>query len=429
MDIDKRIIYPAIIALFSISAVLVFQAQTAGDADYALLLKGGMTLEAAKMANAALFILLPLAVYLVSAYLLKNDEFSSFGAAALFAAAGMNAQGLYSLSPLLALAFGKQYEIADALRGAGAILPLAAVAMIGFRKDGVAAALGALGLATLPFAPGISSILLAIAAAKGIGMMGAEKYGGIALVGVLFVFTFQASYSGDVPAALAVSALMAIIAYVVVSVHALTAKDVSAVVFLLFAFAALGMIYSASQAEAGALSQDEIAAFAAAKGMGGSFGVFDYPNAFAYYSGKNAALLNASALLRKDARLPGLAVVSTRALDRAYSEKPVFFTYRGIARQNTTEFAVFANAGYVLYMHSRAGELLVEDGQLYDARSGEGMTIPFTKIKRLYNSTPYSDPANRIVNLQQVEGSALQSLLFGPDSVFAQNSTRIVKVK
>ncbi len=425
---DRRMFYALMAALVPLSMFLAFGAGTVEDEDYGLLLKGGMVLESAKSANIALFVLLPLAVYIICAYLLKVDAFCSFAAALLFGLSGANAEALYSFSPLLGTFLGKQYEIVNALKGIGAVLPLGTIALFGYRKDIAGAAIAALGLIALPFAPGIGGVLLALAAAKGIGLMESAPYGDKALVFVVFISAFQWAYTGESSAALAAAVLMAIIAYVVVSVHRMNPGEAYAFVFLLVAFSAINSLYSVEYAKALAVSPSEIAAFSSAKTIEGSFGVLGSRNAFVYYSGKNAELLNASALVKKSAapQLPEYMIISTRTLDDAYSGKPVFFSYRGTAKGNNREYAVFANERYSLYLQMSGRELAAEDAELFDWRTGESLRFPFTKIRPLF-STSFNDTYSRMVNVQEIEGSGLFQLLFKSSAVFGQNGTIIVK--
>lgn len=426
-DFDRNILYAAVLLALSLSMVWAFQKNYFSDSDYALLLKGKISIESAEMVGILLAVLLPLGAYAIAAYLLKFDEFYSFVAAILFALCGVNANGLFALSPLLATIFGKSYAIADAMKLIGLVLPLGAVALATYRKEMVPAALAAIGLIILPFAPTLSAFLLAIAGAKGISIIEDENYGGKALVFVVFVFVFQQAYVEDIVAALVTSLFIAAVAYVAISLHNVKREDVYAFAYFLMAFGALSMLFGFNQAEANALWQNEISVFASAKGAG-TFGVFDYPHAFQYYSGKETVVLNSSSLLEKNATLPDFVVLSKRALKKVYAERPIFFSYaESIKNSENNEIAVFVNERYMLEMKVRNDELVVDDALLLNLGTREGVLVPFTKIKKLTQSN-YKDRETVMVNVQEIEESVLKSILFAPGASLDKNAT-IVEVR
>lgn len=429
MELDKKIICGAAIAFLSFSIVFAFQAKTLTDGGYGMLLKSNIALENAKAANAGLFIILPIAVYVISVYLLKADEFHSFAAALLFAVCGANVEALFSISPALAALLGKKYELLQAIRMAGAVLPIGVIALLGYKKELLPAMLATAGLLSLPFVPGISAILLALAAAKAIGILESAAYADKALVLVILIFAFQAAYSESIVPALAAAIFMGIIAYVVFSVHNPKSQDVHAVLLLFVAFGVLSALYSINSVSAQLPSQGEVAAFKEARSStNGSFGVLEHQNAFAYYYGNNATLLEPDSLLKKETVQVDYVLISPVALDRAYSEKPFFFAYAGIAKDNSGQSAVFTNRRYALYMRLSEGELAVEDAVLYDSDTGEVARIPFTKIKQL-STVRFDEPENRMVNVQDMGGTALYGIIFSRGIIFEQNGTRIIGVK
>jgi hypothetical protein len=423
--VDRRAAYAILVLFFGIAAVVAFQGSTLADADYAVLLKGGISLETMKLYADALIIGLPLAVYLLAAYGLKADEFHALAAALLLATGGVSAASFFSVPPLVALFFGQQYGLLQALKIAGAVLPLGLVAIAGYRKDAVAAALAVLGAIALPFAPGISVVLLALAAAKGIWLMESEGYGDKALVLAVMVFAFQGFYQGDFTAAAVASVLVAAISYVAVSLHNVKKDEVAALVMLFLAFGIVVMVYSISAANESALSAQEIAAYRAGGSLAGPFSVLDYQNAFQYYSGKEASLLNASAIAKKGSNLTGMAVFSTRSLDAAYGARPVAFAYAGQYRDESNRvYAVFANSRYAIYMRVQGSALAVDDAQIYDIGTGENGVIPYTKIKQ-FGEGNFTSPNVRMINAQEIDGSALYSALFRAQPAYVQNGTMV----
>lgn len=441
-----KIAYFFVILALSVSAIFIFQAKTLQDNDYGFLLKSSLTVETAKTINAMLFVLLPLMIYTFLVYALKKNAFHSFGAAALFCVAGLNIESFFSFSPLLGFALGKNYEILDIIKGTNLILPFAIVALLSSllrigknsSTDIISPILVGFGLILLAFAPGISLVLLAFSAAKGIEALENMRQKEIYFVIVVFIFIFQLSYSGDIVAAFAISVLIGIIAHILVSIHSLNTSDISAFIFFLFIFGIIGATNSIYQAQMLVPMESELQLWKGyvheMQGIEvGQFGVFDYPNAFAYYSGKNPIVLNGTALLKKDVVLSNIThvVISTRALDKIYSEKPIFFFYLrtiNASADTNSETVIFRNNRYALQIHSRANEFLIEDGQIYDLKTGESTSVLFTKLKSLYNIT-YKNDSNRMVNIQGIEGSALHSLLFNSKVIYRENGAMIVKVE
>lgn len=427
MQMDKKLAYAGIVLALSLAMVLAFQKNMYGDGEYGLLLGSGMSLATASMIGIGLVIALPLLIYLVSVYALKSDEFNALLAALAFSLCGANANALFSLAPLVATFLGKSYGIADAAKLAGATLPLGAIALLGYKKDAKVAALAGLGIIILPFAPGVSVVLLAIAAAKGIEMMEKDKHGDRALVFAVFVFAFQQAYAGDLTAGLVTSLFIAAIAFVAISLHNVKSEEVYALVMVFLAFSALAMLFGIDNAGKNTLSAGEIAFYSSAKDLE-SVGVLDYPNAFQYYSGKKPELVDGAVLLKKNATLPGEILLSKRSLLQAYGTKPIFFIYAGSGTDaNGGDVAVFANQYYALYARVNQGALLVEDWQLLNQKTGEGALIPFTKIKQIYGAKFNSTDA-MLVNTQEIENSVLRSLLFSSNVSFQENGT-IVKVR
>ncbi|VVB98184.1 Uncharacterised protein [uncultured archaeon] len=421
----RKAAYALVVLFFAAAAVIAFQKSTLGDGDYSILIKSGISLESMKMYADALVIAIPLAVYLLAVYALKADEFHALVAALLLAAGGVSAASFFSVPPMLAVFFGKQYDLLQALKIAGAVLPLGLVAIAGYRKDAAAAALALLGAVALPFAPGISAILLALAASKGIRLLENEPYGDKALVLAVLVFAFQGIYQGDLTAALVASVLVAVISYVAVSLHNVKKEEVSALVLLFFAFSTVVMAYSINAAGATALQNSEIAAFRAAGNLTGQFAVLDYPNAFQYYSGKSASLLNATAIAKKGSNITGMVVLSGRSLDEAYAARPIVFSYAGSYVDNSNRaYAVFANSRYALYMRLLGGDLSVDDAQIYDTANGESSVIPFTKLRQ-FGQGNFTNASTRMINAQEIDGSALYSAMFRSTAVYAQNGTEI----
>ncbi len=432
MDIDKRIIYAGIILFLAASAFAVFSGEYLSDSDYALLSRSGMPMGTVQLLNAALFILLPLAAYAMALILLKSDAFHAFCASALFAFSPANAAALHSIHPFAAAALGQGYGIFEAIGIAATSLPLGLLAALEYKHSPVSAILAALGALALPFAPGPAAFVLAIAAANGFRSLENPHYGDKALVFLAFAFAFQASYSGDLAAAFVAGALLAAIAYVASALHSMKSGEIAAAALLLISFNTLSALHGVSIASSSALGAGDIAAFEAAKSISGTFGVLDYPNAFQYYSGKGAVLLNASALLKKGEVGVDYAVFSLRSLDSAYSSKPVIFRYAGTANDGQRSYAVFAsgipNANYILYMALSGAELAIDDAQLYGTGTREGAIIPYTKMRMLGNGT-FSDPSTRMINIQAIEDSVLQSLLFSSGRVFERNGSIIVEVR
>lgn len=420
---DRKIAYAIALLVFAGSMAAALRQQYFTDADYGLLLKAGLSVENAGLVGAALLALLPLAAYLVSVYLLKADEFHALVAGVLFALSGALSAGIFALPPFLALFLGRNYGVFEAAKILGAVLPLGVLALAEYEKDRVNAALAALGIAALPFAPPVAALLLALAAAKGVWVLENAVYADRALVLAVFVFVFQQLLGGEILAALVPAVFLAAIAYIASALHNMKKDEAYALVFLFAAFGTLSLLFSVSQAGAGALTQDEISAFASAKG-GGSFGVFDYQNAFRYYSGMEAELLNSSALLKRNGTLPATVVFSERAAMAAYADKPIFFAYAGSFTDSSGNTIVqFENGGFALRMFAGSNGLAVQDAALFNVNTREGVTVPFTKVKHIGPSSSYRE--GLMVNAQEIDGTLLYSLLFDSGADFSRSATLI----
>lgn len=427
MEIDGKILYAGALALFAIAMAFVLSTQYLADADYGMLLKSGTDAGTAKTLSLLLFVLLPLAVYLIAAYALKADAFHSFVAALLFAVAGLNVESLYSLAPLIGMAMGKQYELAAIVKSAGLLAALGALSLIRYEKEKITAALAVVGIVLMAFAPGLGLILVAIAAAKGISLLEDEKQKNNAIAVAVAGFCFQGFYSGDAGIALAVALFAALVAYIVAALHAVKSEEIAAVLLIFVAAGILGGMSTAKSGIAKSLGADELGAYAAAKNVQGSFGVLDYPNAFEYYAGKKAVLLNASDMLRKGKPDAEFVLFSTRSLDAALGDMPLEFAYAESYKSGNTETAVFLNRKYALYMGVSNGDLAVQNGVFQNLDNAEQGAIPFTKLKKLFNLS-YSDPQNRIIDIVDLEESRIYEVLFPSTVAFDRNGTRIIGV-
>ncbi|MFA5077149.1 MAG: hypothetical protein WC488_01855 [Candidatus Micrarchaeia archaeon] len=425
---DRKLLYAAIVAVLSLALIAAFHHPAFSDSDYGVLLSSGISAGSIDAINLALLAILPLAVYLISAYALRNDEFHSLLAALLFAFSGASTASLFSISPVLGALLGQSFSLAAGAKLAGTLLPFGLVALLGYKKDAVSAALALLGALLIPFAPGISAILLALSSAQGIKIVESEPYGDKALVLAAFLFCMQGFYSGDALAAVVSALFIAALFYVAISLHNVKPRDVYALALLFVAFGALTSFYSITQAGAQSLSSGELALFASLAQPQGTYGVLDYPKAFQYLSGKEPVLLNSTQLLKKNASLPDSIIFSRRAFTRAYSGSPIFFTYYATGSDASGgEVALFTSSYYALYMRVSQSELAPEDAQLVDLRTGEGAMVPFTKIRQL-TQLPYSDPSNLMVNVQDISETPLYDLLFRYGAYFGENAT-VIRVR
>ena len=428
MEFDKRLAYAAIVALFAISIVYAFSGDYFQDSDYGLLNASGMGAEMAKSASLALFILLPFAIYIAGAYAFKADPLYSATAAIIFTLAGLNTESLYSLAPVLGTAIGKSYALETAVKSAAILAALGFPAFINYKKEKVPAALFVAGLVILPFAPGIGIFLLAITAACGIGLIEGSKYRE-ALVGIAaFAFVFQGMYSGNIAPALASGAFMAVLIYVIGTLHQMKTPEISGMLLIFIAFLCLMAVNSVPAINGKSITAQEISAYKFAGAQAGNVGIFDYPMAFEYYSGKKANVINSSEFVRKGQASGGLVLFSARSLDSAYGERAIVFYYAGTSNTSTSDVEVFINKKYAIYMSSANGGLALENAVLTDFQTGEMAEIPFTRIRMLFNST-YKDNYNRMVNTQEILESPLQKALFGSELVYENNGTRLVRVQ
>ncbi|MDD5337033.1 MAG: hypothetical protein PHS02_00960 [Candidatus ainarchaeum sp.] len=425
MAFDRKLLYAALVAVVSIALIAAFYKPAFADADYGALLGSSIPMETMGTINLLLLALLPLAIYLICVYALKDEEFHSMLAALLFAFSGASTSALFSISPVAGILLDQSTDLGAAIKLGGALLPIGLVALLGYKKEPIPALLAALGVLLIPFAPGFSAVLLALAAASGMRILEHEPYGDKALVLAVLIFSFQGFYSKDALAAVVSALFVAALFYVAISLHNVKPRDVYALVLLFLAFEALTSVYLLNQARAQSLSQDEIALFSSLRGAQGSYGVLDYPKAFQYFSGKQSVLLNSSQLLKKNASLPGYVVYTKRAFTKAYSSQPILFSFYAVGTDNSGgQVALFANSRYALYMRLSQSEIAPEDAQLLNLQTGEGSIIPFTKIKQL-SRLPYNDSSNLMVDVQDIGDTTLYGLLFNSGASFEKNATVI----
>ncbi|MBU0586684.1 hypothetical protein KJ780_04165, partial [Candidatus Micrarchaeota archaeon] len=121
-------------------------------------------------------------------------------------------------------------------------------------------------------------------------------------------------------------------------------------------------------------------------------------------------------------------VYSPRSLDVAYGEGPVVFAYNENQQPDDGSSVFFTNNVYAIEMAVKDGQLAVGNAYLFGIRTGNGVYIPFTKIKQTCNC-PYTEPENRMINIVDIEESGLIDILFKSDILFDEYGARVVATK
>jgi hypothetical protein len=136
----------------------------------------------------------------------------------------------------------------------------------------------------------------------------------------------------------------------------------------------------------------------------GEVGIFAYPNAFEYYAGRGAKVLDPLGTEWADS-----VIFTYDTLDAGVGNGPNLFYYMATSTsQDNTQYAIYKNGDYGLVARVLDGRVDRSDADLIDInRQVRIKTVPFTKIKVLDENLSYSDAKNRVVNVQDIEGSVL----------------------
>jgi hypothetical protein len=180
----------------------------------------------------------------------------------------------------------------------------------------------------------------------------------------------------------------------------------AAILLMLVAVLSMAGNLSVHKFEGNALpvpSAETIGMFQWAQGKG-EVGIFAYPDAFKFYAGREAKVL--------DPLGSGWAenvIFSYDTLDEAVVESPnIFYYFATSTSQDNSQYAIYKNGNYGLMMGISGGRVDRSDADLIDInRRVKIKTIPFTKIKMLDESLSYSDAKNRVINVLDIEGSVL----------------------
>lgn len=266
------------------------------------------------------------------------------------------------------------------------------------------------GLVALLFSHPIGATVLACTSALGLAELWKEKERPI-LLEFLAVYSLCIFFMQGEPLKSAVAGLFGfIIFYAIMAMYNMKMRDVAqpaAILLMLAAVLTMAGNLSAHRFEGEALpvpSQEAVEIYKWAGTGNMEVGIFAYPNMFRFYAGREAKLLDPLG-----DEWAGRVVFAYDALDAATSGEPhVFYYFARSTAQDNTEYAIYRSGNYGLVMRVSDGKVGRSDADLIDiSRQARIKAIPFTKIKMLDESLPYSDAKNRVVNVLGIEGSVL----------------------
>ena len=265
------------------------------------------------------------------------------------------------------------------------------------------------GFVALLFSHPIGAAILACTSALGLAELWKEKDRPI-LLEFLAVYALCLVFSQGDPMRSAVAGLFGfIVFYAIMLMYNMKMREVAqpaAILLMLVAVLTMAGNLSTHKFEGVVLpvpSAETIGMFQWAQGKG-EMGIFAYPNAFKFYAGRDAKVLDPLGSTWADK-----VIFSHDTLDAGVGEGPnLFYYFATSTAQDNSEVAIYKNGNYGLMMKISEGRVDRSDADLIDInRRVKIKTIPFTKIKMLDGNLSYSDSRNRVINVLDIEGSVL----------------------
>ena len=275
------------------------------------------------------------------------------------------------------------------------------------REDKVAPPL--FGAIALLFSHPLGAAILACTSALGLAELWKEKDRPI-LLEFLAVFALCLVFAQGDPMRSAIAGLFGfIVFYAIMVMYNVKMREVAqpaAILLMLVAALSMAGNLSAHKFEGNVLpvpSEETIGMFQWASGKG-EVGIFAYPNAFEFYAGSEAKVLDPL-----EDEWADYVIFSYDTLDYStMNETAVFYYLATSTESDNTQYAIYRNGVYGLMMKISGGRVDRSDADLIDInRQVRIKTIPFTKIKMLDESLAYDDGNNRVVDVLGIEGSVL----------------------
>ncbi|MCX6769011.1 MAG: hypothetical protein NTY83_04210 [Candidatus Micrarchaeota archaeon] len=266
------------------------------------------------------------------------------------------------------------------------------------------------GFAALLFSHPIGAAILACTSALGLAELWKEKERPI-LLEFLAVYSLCLVFAQGDPLRSAVTGLFGFIVFyaimVMYNVKMRDAAQPAAILLMLVAILSMAGNLSAHKFEGNVLpvpSEETVGMYKWAGTGNGEMGIFAYPNAFEYYAGREAKVLDPLGTEWADN-----VIFTYDTLDAGVEGSPNLFYYMATSTaQDNSQYAIYRNGDYGLMMRIMDGRVDRSDADLIDInRQMKIKTVPFTKIKILDENLSYSDAKNRVVSVLDIEGSVL----------------------
>lgn len=265
------------------------------------------------------------------------------------------------------------------------------------------------GAIALLFSHPLGAAILACTSALGLAELWKEKDRPV-LLEFLAVYSLCLIFAQADPMRSAIAGLFGfIVFYAIMTMYNMKMRDVAqpaAILLMLVAVLSMAGNLSMHKFEGSVLpvpSEETIGMFQWASGKG-DVGIFAYPNAFKFYAGSEARVLDPL-----EGEWADYVVFSYDTLDASTQNGTAVFYYLAASTEaDNTQYAIYRNGVYGLMMRISGGRVDRSDADLIDINRGLRIrTVPFTKIKMLDEGLDYYDGKNRLINVLGIEGSVL----------------------
>ncbi|MDO8554369.1 MAG: hypothetical protein Q7S22_06170 [Candidatus Micrarchaeota archaeon] len=323
----------------------------------------------------------------------------------------------------------------------GILLPLSILALAHMEKQAIvekhtiheSIIVLVLGLVFALFSPGISIILLAFAASEGLAVINKSNHQNIFWSAFAFMLILSMALlnpDSTLVSALSLAIGFSILAYFLFFLY--TADMEKYKLFFVFSLVILSAISSSlilSSLLEQRASPSLIEAYKFSKTLDGQFGIIDFPNTYAYYSGKNAVILNAENLVSEKPLTVDYAIIDVNGIYKLYGNSSIVFRFDSMSAVNGNPNSALFRNNQQIAVTSLSTDLksAITDAVIQDNVNGATKRISFLKIRSFTKSLTLSDPRNLLINVENIGSSNLFNLLFRNDKLFDNNMTMIVE--
>lgn len=291
------------------------------------------------------------------------------------------------------------------------------------------------GVITVPFFPSFSLIALSFCTLNGMGYLlkNRDKLEGWLYLSFFIVLYLGITVSSAITQLILGAAALAGFMYFLFSLQIILPKTASvAFVFMTILLASSTTLMRLEKDAAPTPSAELINMFKSAKELEGNVGIIEFPNAFKFYTGKEATFVAQDKLISNESLDAAYLVLSTDSLYRVFENRSVALKFLGMARMEKVDYAVFGNKAYLLYaaVSSSPEHSILAEPQptLIDLKSNYKKGVPFSKLRLFNPSLSSLDSNNILINIEPITDTTLYNILIKCDVVSETNTTRLFKV-